>query len=247
MIAGDIMSQPVIGISPDAPLEQAIGLMIQSRFTGLPVIDNEGRVVGMLTEGDLLCRVETGTEGENHGWLARLFTPGRLAGEYILTHGRQVYQVMTHKVIGVEENTPLSDVVKLMQHHRVKRLPVLRDESVIGIVSRADIMRAVGEALGVRVVAPSDHLIRQTVLERLSCEPWAHRRSISVAVEKGVVVLDGSVFDMRARTAIGVLAENVPGIKRVENRIVCIEPNSGVVIYGPDSEISPHNEAHATK
>jgi CBS domain-containing protein len=235
MIAAEIMSEPVIGISPDAPLEQAIGLMIHNQISGIPVIDQEGQAVGMLTEGDLLHRVETGTAGESPGWLVRFFSPGRLAKDYIQTHARKVSEVMTRKVIGVAENALLSEVVEVMQRYRIKRVPVIRDERVVGIVSRADLMRVVGEVLGVPPVVRNDDCIRQTILDELIRESWAHLKSVSVAVEKGIVLLDGYVFDMKARSAIGVLAENVQGVKGVENRLVCVEPNSGVQIYSPDS------------
>ncbi|MBV8458655.1 MAG: CBS domain-containing protein [Acetobacteraceae bacterium] len=236
MMAADLMSRLVIGIRPDAPLAQAIRLMIQNRVSGLVVIDAEGRAVGMLTEGDLLRRVETGTEGQAPGWFASLFVPGRLAQEYVQTHGRQVSEVMTRKVIGIEENTPAPNVVDVMRRCRIKRVPVLRGEQVVGIVSRADLLGAVGKALGEPTVTPDDDVIRRTIIERLSHERWAHPKSVSIAVEKGAVLLDGCVFDMRERTAVGVLVENVPGVKKMDNRIVCVEPNSGVLIYDPDND-----------
>ena len=161
MITADVMSRPIVAISPEAPLEQAIRLMIDRRVSGLPVIDAQGRAVGMLTEGDLLRRVETGTEGKPPGWFASFFLPGRRAERYVRTHGRRVAEVMTPNVITVEENSRLADVVELMQRHRVKRMPVVRGERVIGIVSRADLVRVVGDALGAGAVTTDDATIRQ--------------------------------------------------------------------------------------
>jgi CBS domain-containing protein len=233
MRAADLMSRSVVAISPDAPLSQAIRLMTDHRVSGLPVIDAEGRAVGMLTEGDLLRRVETGTEGKP-GWFASFFFPGRQAERYVQTHGRRVSEVMTPDVTCVEEDTPLAEVVALMQRKRVKRLPVLRGEKVVGIVSRADVMRRVGELLGASTATADDAEIRRQIMDGIAHAPWAPRTSVSIGVENGAVLLDGCVFDIRERSAIGVLAENVPGVKRVENRLICVEPATGMLVYGPD-------------
>ncbi len=235
MLVADLMSRSIVAISPDAPLAQAIRLMIDHRVSGLPVIDAEGRAVGMLTEGDLLRRVETGTEGTAPGWFASFFFRGRLAEQYVQTHGRRVAEVMTPDVTCVEEDTPLAEVVALMQRKRIKRLPVVRGEKVVGIVSRADLVRVVGESLGKNTATADDAEIRRQILEGIARAPWAPT-SVSVAVENGIVLLDGCVFDMRGRSAIGVLAENARGVKRVENRIICVEPETGTIIYGPDVE-----------
>jgi CBS domain-containing protein len=234
MRAADVMSPSVVAISPDAPLSQAIRLMIEHRVSGLPAIDTEGRAVGMLTEGDLLRRVETGTEGEAPGWFASFFFPGRQAERYVQTHGRRVAEVMTPDVVCVKEDTPLAEIVALMQRKRIKRLPVVRGEKVVGVVSRADLVRRVGELLGKSTATADDAEIRRQIMEGIAHAPWAPRTSVSIGVEDGVVLLDGCVFDIRERSAIGVLAENAPGVKRVENRVICVEPATGMLVYGPD-------------
>jgi CBS domain-containing protein len=233
MNAADIMTRSVIAVSPEAPLAQAVRLMIDRHLSGLPVIDSDGHPVGMLTEGDLLRRVETGTQGGPAGWFASFFMPGYLAGKYVQTHGRRVSEVMTPDVVCVEEATALSEVVDLMQRKRIKRVPVVRGQSVVGIVSRADLLRKVGEGLGAPAVTRDDAAIRQGILDVLEREAWAQRKSISVAVENGVVLLDGCVFDMRERDAAAVVAENIPGVQRVENRLVCIDATSGMLVYDP--------------
>ena len=121
MNAADVMSRNVIGISADAPLSQAVRLMIDHRISGLPVLDATGRPTGMLTEGDLLRRVETGTDGPRAGWLSIIFTPGRLAGDYVHTHGRHVADVMTPDVVSVPETMPLPELSVLMRARRIKR------------------------------------------------------------------------------------------------------------------------------
>ena len=120
-----------------------------------------------------------------------------------------------------------------METHRVRRLPVVRDGKLLGIVSRADLVRQVGAALAAEAPSADDDAIRRAVLEAMDREPWARGQSISVGVKDCVVELDGSLFDIRTREALRVLAEAVPGVKQVENRIVCVEPYSGMVTYDP--------------
>jgi CBS domain-containing protein len=236
MNAADVMSRTVIAISKDAPLSQAVRLMVDERISGLPVLDADGHLVGMLTEGDLLQRVETGTAAKAPGWLSVIFTPGRLAGEYVQTHGRRVSDVMTPDPITIEETTPLAEVSELMRTRRVKRLPVTRDRTVIGIVSRADLVRALAKEIDVPAVSADDVAIRDAVLAELARQPWSPRRSLAIAVDHGLVDIDGVVFDVRERDAIRVAAENVPGVKQVANRLVVIEPNTGMLMVGPEQE-----------
>jgi len=213
-----------------------VRLMIDNHISGLPVLDPAGHAVGVLTEGDLLQRIETGTAGKAPGWLSVIFTPGRLASTYVQTHGRRVSDVMTPDPITIDEATPLAEVSELMRTRRVKRLPVTRDSKVVGIVSRADLVHALAKELDTPAASASDTVIRNAILSELASQPWAPRRSFSIAVEDGVVDLDGVVFDVRERDAIRVAAENVPGVKQVENRLVVIEPNTGMLMVGPEDE-----------
>ena len=233
MIVADIMTHPALAIGPEAPLLQAIRLMTGHRVSGLPVVGPEGQILGVLTEGDLLRRAETGTAGDQPGWLAGILRPGRTAQQYVSTHGRRVGDVMTTEVIAVTEDTSLADAVDLMQRHRVRRLPVLRDGKLLGVVSRADLVRHLGEVLAAETPSTDDGALQQAVLDAIEREPWARGHAVSVVAKDGVVQLDGCVFDLNAREGLGVLADNVPGVRQVENRIVCIEPYSGTVTYDP--------------
>lgn len=239
MLAADIMTQPVFAIDPAAPLLQAIRMMIDNKVSGLPVADAQGQVLGMLTEGDLLRRVETGTEGDKPGWLSAFLFPGRDAETFVKTHARRVDEVMTSGVIGVTPDTPLADVVALMLKNHIKRVPVLRDGRLLGMVSRADVVARLGEALATPVVSADDATLRQDILDAMDKEPWSPRVSITIDVTDGVASLDGCVFDIRVRDAAGVVAETTPGVRRVENRIVCIEPYSGMITYDPQENLNP--------
>jgi CBS domain-containing protein len=231
--AADLMAHPAIAIDREAPLVQAIRLMADHKLSGLPVVDSAGRLVGMLTEGDLVRRVETGTEAAKPNWLVTFLAPARQAETYVLTHGRRVREVMTTDPISVAEDTPASEIVDMMRQHRIKRVTVLRAGRLVGIVSRADLVRRVGEVLSSAPEAADDQAIRVALNAAMEREAWSPGRLIAVGVQNGVVQLDGCIFDTREREAMQVLAENLPGVKRVENRIICVEPYLGTVIYDP--------------
>jgi CBS domain-containing protein len=238
MKASDVMTHPVLAVDPDTPLAQAVRLMIDHRISGLPVTASDGHIVGMLTEGDLLRRVEIETEGRKPGWLSSFLMPEREAAKYVLTHGRRVSEVMTADVITVTEETSLSVIVTLMQKHHIKRVPVAADGKLVGVVSRADLVRKLGEALSASSGTASDGVIRQAILAAMKKDKWAPGNRISVAVHEGVVQLDGCLYDTHQRDAIGVLAENTLGVRDVQNRIVCIEPHTGLVTYDPDEHLA---------
>ena len=234
MQAKDIMSSPVVSIAPDATVLQAVQTMLQRRISGLPVIDKDGRLVGMVTEGDLLRRVETGTQRRRPRWLEFLLGPGRLADEYTRTHGRKVNDVMTPDPLSVAEDAALEEIVKLMEKRQIKRVPVLRGEQVIGIVTRANLLHALA---GVSREAPasvesSDGAIRAAFLAELAKEKWAPIALINSIVRDGVVELWGTILDERERQAAKVAVENVAGVKAVIDHLVWAEPRSGLVFPG---------------
>ena len=239
MNAADVMTKAVVAIDPGAPIAQAIRLMAAHRISGLPVLDRDGQLVGMLTEGDLLRRAETGTGGDPAGWFGCMVMPGRTAARYIRTHARHVDEVMTGNVVAVAEDTPLQHVVELMRRHRVRRVPVVRDGRLVGVVSRADIVGKVGEVLDAEAATVDDATIKRAVYDAMDAEPWSRGCRLAVAVEDGVVSLDGCLFDANERAAMTVLAETVPGVKRVENRVICVEPLSGITTYDPASSPTP--------
>ena len=230
MKAQDVMSRNVVTVTPDATVLHAARLMLQRRFSGLPVVDPTGALVGIVTEGDFLRRTETGTVRRRPRWIEFLVGPGPLAAEYTHTTGRLVGEVMTRDVHTVTEEMELQDVVDLMERHRIKRLPVVRGGRIVGIVTRQNLLSAL---IGRRVAtepAATDTAIREGLLAELKAQPWAPM--IEVSVEDGRVKLIGTIFDDRQRDAVRVAAENIPGVKGIEDQLVWIEPMSGVVI-GP--------------
>lgn len=225
MKVSDIMTQKVISVRPTDGIVDAVRLMLDYRISGLPVVDNAGRLVGIVTEGDLLRRTETGTTQRRARWLEFVLSPARLADEYVHTHGRRVDEVMTRDVVSVTEATSLDTVVTLMERRRIKRVPVVRESKVIGIVSRADLLHAL-VALGAAPESSSvsDAAIRQRIVAEIQREPWGPRYSINVLVHHGKVDLWGALFDERERQALRVVVENVPGVKEIHDHMVWVEP-----------------------
>jgi len=231
MQAKDVMSRDVVTVSPDEPILHAARLMLQWKFSGLPVVDASGTLVGIVTEGDFLRRVETGTVRRRPRWIEFLIGPGYLAGEYTRMAGQFVREVMTREVCTVTEHAELEDVVALIESKKVKRLPVLRGNKLVGIITRQNLLRALaGSAVARRAVMSDDDTIREHFLAELGKQSWAPLMQSSVSVTNGNIKLMGTIFDDRQRDAIHALAENVPGVKNIDDELVCIDPMSGMVI-----------------
>ena len=224
MIAADVMTRPVFAVGADMPIAPAIRMMIERKLSGLPVIADGGRLIGIITEGDLLRRVEIGTAGTSPGWLTAFLHPGRAAERYTVTHARRVRDVMTTDVLTASEETPLDEIVDLMLRRHIKRIPIVRDDRLLGIVTRADLIRRVGEALETPISETDDKTLEWAIQKATEGERWAPHKTVTVTAVNGIAFLDGCVSDFRQRDALGALAETVPGVRSVENRVVYIEP-----------------------
>lgn len=234
MKVSDIMTPHVLSVPPEESVVTAAQLMLEKRISGLPVIDAGGKLVGIVTEGDFLRRAETGTRRQRPRWIEFFMGPGRLADEYVRLSGRKVGDVMTDEVQTVAPDAPLEQIVRLMERHRIKRVPVVHDGKVVGIVTRANLLRAVASFAGqIAPLAPEDAAIRDQLLASLKDQPWAPVTAVHVTVRNGVVQLSGVITDERQRQALRVAAENVPGVKNVEDDIVWVEPVSGMYVEPP--------------
>lgn len=234
MIASDVMTRNVISVAPDATIAEAVELMLQRGISGLLVVDAKGMLAGIVTEGDLLRRDELGTERRRSWWLRLIASPGRQAADFTRTHGRKVADVMTRDVLSVNMSAPLEEIVALMEEHRVKRVPVLEGDRVVGVVSRADLLRALSVAARERgAAAADDPTIRDHILDTLARESWTPRTTLNVTVVNGVVDLWGTISNDQERRAICVIAENTPGVKKVIDHLVFVEAYTGTVIEAP--------------
>ncbi len=237
MKAKDVMTSPVISVEPDESIWQAVRTMLQRHISGLPVIDKQGRLVGIVSEGDFLRRAETGTQRRRARWLEFLIGPGRLADEYTRSHGRKISDIMTPDPLTVTEETSLDEVVRTMEKRRIKRLPVVRGNVVVGILTRANLVHALaGVARELMPTTASDEAIRTRLLTELAKEAWAPVALIDVMVRNGVVELWGAITEERQRAALVAAAENVPGVKAVHEHLNWIDPTSGVMLYQSNEE-----------
>ena len=230
----DVMTRNVISVAPNQSVLDAAQTMPRNRISGLPVIDADGKLVGIVTEGDFLRRGEIGTQRRRPRWLEFLIGPGRLASEYVHASGHRVEEVMTADPYTVTEDDSLQAVVALMERHRVKRVPVLRDGRVVGIVSRANIMDACVECVNYQTATADDAMTRERIIAALTDVPWA--QPVRVTVRDGIAELSGVITDERERKAIMVAVENVGGVKAVHDHLVWVEPISGVAFPSEEDE-----------
>lgn len=228
MKVAEVMTRAVISIAPTDSMSKAAHLMLQYDVTGFPVMDH-GKLVGIVTEGDFLRRAEIGTERrDRQRWIELLLAPGRLAEEYAHAHGCKVEEVMTRNVVTIDEDDPLEEVIRLMECHHIKRLPVVKGGAMVGIISRADLVHAliVGSSKTPRA-ALSDRAICEKLMATLHMEPWAPRDTIDVMVESGIVEFEGVIRDERQRLALRVAAENIPGVKEVRDHRLRLDQKAG--------------------
>jgi CBS domain-containing protein len=228
MKAKDIMTRGVISVAPETSVIRAAELMLQYDISGFPVIERSGKLVGIVTESDFLRRAEIGTERYRQRWRAPPADAGRLAEEYVRTHAGTVEQVMSREMVTVAEDAPLGDVVNLMESRHIRRVPVMRNGAVVGIVSHRDLLHAF-VSLAKKPAPPSggDMAIRRQILAEIEQQEWAPRAVIAASVIAGVVELRGVIIDERQRAALRVLVGNVPGVKSVRDLLVQADSSSG--------------------
>lgn len=233
MFASEFMTSPVKTIGPDATIEEAIALLLSLHVSGLPVTDAEGRLVGLVSEGDFLHRAELGTAKRKPRWIEFLLGPGEVAESYVMSHGRKVHDFMTRDVATVGESASVNEVVEVMERRKVKRLPVVSGDRVIGIITRSDLLRVLSKVVAPKPASAAD-CTDEAILDRLLAElreqGFASPKTLDVTVEQGVVTLIGEIFDERQRPALVVAAENIAGVNRVVDKLVWIEPFSGMTI-----------------
>jgi CBS domain-containing protein len=235
MQVNDIMTTNVVSIGPDEPIVKAASLMLQNRISGLPVVDKEGELVGIVTEGDFLRRGELGTQRHRTKWLEFIIGPGKLAEEYVRTSGRKVEDVMTPDPWTIRKDEPLERVVEMMERHHIKRLPVTSGGRMIGIVSRANLLHALATfARDLPAPTSGDSAIRANILAAFAKQDWAPR--VNVMVKDGVAELHGVITDDRERQGLVVAAENVAGVKKVHDHLVWVEPMSGMAFLSTEDE-----------
>ena len=220
MKASEVMTKRVISIQPQVTIVQAIKLMLKNRVSGLPVIDENSKLVGIITEGDFLHRWEIGTELKRNAWLDAIFGPEESAHDYVHAHSMKVADLMSRQPITVDEDTSLDRVIDLMERHHIKRLPVLRKGKVVGIISRANLMRALASLhRSASKTTRNDQELRKRIVTDVKKQNWAYGSDIMVLVRGGVVDLCGTVSDPSQRAALRALVKEKSGVRKLYDHL----------------------------
>lgn len=221
MQAKDVMTTPVLTVKPDTSIQEVAAFLLERRISGVPVVGADGRMVGILSEGDLLRRVETKTTRHRSRWLELIVDDASRAAEFTKTHGGHAGDVMTREVVQVAPETDLREIAEIMERQRIKRVPVAVDGKPVGIVSRANLLHALVAYGKVPegAVAASDPDIRRAVIDQLRHETWVDLEHLNVVVSHGIVHLWGIVKNDDQRRALKVAVESVPQVKGVEEHL----------------------------
>jgi len=222
MKAADVMVRDVITVKPDDKVADAVELLSNYDISALPVVDDNGKIVGILSEADLIQREEIGTQKQHQRWLEAILPASKLAKEFAKSHGQRVEEVMTTRVVAASENTSLSEIAKLLEKHRIKRIPIVENGVLVGIVSRSNLIQALASAQAhVQDGEPeSDRQIRLDLLDRLAHQQWTDFAERNVIVNHGVVHLWGLVGTAAEHEALLALAEEVPGVVSVSDEMI---------------------------
>ncbi len=236
MRAHQIMTRPVITVTPETTIIEAANTMLQKHISGLPVVDAAGKLVGIVSEGDFIRRSEIGTQRKRGRWLKLLLGPGKSASDFVHEHGRKIAEIMTKEPLTITEDTTLEQIVQLMENNNVKRLPVTRGEKIVGIVSRANLLQAVA-SLAREIPDPTadDDHIRNRVIDALEKNDWCPF-GLSVVVRDGIVHLSGVITEERSRQAAIVAAENVTGVRKVHDHLCWVDTMSGMYLNSPEDD-----------
>jgi CBS domain-containing protein len=236
MRAHQILTRQVITVATGAPIVEAATTMLQHHISGLPVVDETGKLVGMISQGDFIRRAEIGTQRKRGRWLKFLLGPGKVASDFVHEQGRKVGEIITLDPCTVTEDATLEDIVQLMERNNVKRLPVVRGDKLVGIVTRSNLLQAVaGLARDVPDPTADDDHIRNRIITSIEKADWTPF-GLGVIVRNGNVHLSGVITNERSRQAAIVAAENVSGVNKVHDHLCWVEPMSGMHLNSLEDE-----------
>jgi CBS domain-containing protein len=228
--AQDIMTRAVVTVGPHTLVPDIAAMMVEKRISGMPVVTEGGEIIGIVSQSDLLHRVETGTErqGRRKWWMLNLADADALAREYAKAHGLRAQDVMSRYVISVHEDAQLRDVAEILDTHRIKRVPVLQSGRLVGIITRGDLVRALSQVQTSKSAKTvDDAALHKTLHDRIRAQPWVNESYISVTVNHGVVELWGFVDTVDQHSALRALVEETNGVARLEDKITVGVPLKG--------------------
>jgi len=222
MKAADVMISNVVTVGPDASVQDVAAILIRNHISAVPVVGPGGNILGIVSEGDLIHRAEAGTEVSRSWWLDLLTSDEVRAAEFAKSHARKVADVMTRKVVTAAPDTPLSEIAGLLEKNGIKRLPIVKDGKLVGLVSRKNLLQALASLRMEQVPAsaPSDTDLRAKVMAQLDAQTWVRPALINVVVRDGTVELYGMVTNQAEKKAVRVLAEATPGVRAVNDNLV---------------------------
>jgi CBS domain-containing protein len=231
MKASEVMARDVVTVRPETMVKEIAALMAKHRISGIPVVDEAGALVGILSETDLLHRAETGTERRRKWWLGAFIDSDQLAREYAASHARKASDIMTRKVITVDAGMELGEVADLLQKRKLKRVPVVDGGRLVGIITRGDLVRAlVARQSQSQQGAPGgDDAIHRAVLERMRREGWLDSSLVTIRVTSGVAEISGMAASADQRRALRLLVEDTPGVRSVEDNLR-LRPAGGAMV-----------------
>jgi len=221
MKAQDVMVSPVITVSEDSTIRDLAKLLLANRISAVPVLDSGGKLIGIVSEADLLHRTETGTERPSSWWLSLISGERALAAEYIQSHALKVKDVMATDIQTAHPDTPLVEIADMFEEKHIKRVPIVDNAGeLVGIVSRANIVQAVESARPKLEISLPDTMIRETLITELKKQSWSHVHKLNVTVTNGIVDLWGFAQSEKERQAIRVAAESIPGVVTVNDHLM---------------------------
>ena len=221
MKARDVMVSHVITVGPELDVKAVANTLVANGISAVPVVAMDGSVVGIISEGDLMRRAVSGAERKRSWWLETFSSAEQLMAEFVKAHGRKAKDVMTRQVISVDPDTSLQEIANLLEKHGIKRVPVLKDGRLVGIVSRANLVQALAtRGLAFVEVTEADEVLRKVIVSNLRKLPWtAALEIVDVIVDRGVVNLWGVVRNEEEKNAIRVTAEETPGVQAVNDHL----------------------------
>lgn len=220
MIAKDLMVSPVVTIKPNDAVAEVAKLLIEKKISAAPVIDSKQNIVGIVSEGDLMRRHEISTERKHSFWSFLFSGEETLAYEYVKSHGLKVHEIMTVDVVTASPNVSLRDIANLFEKYSIKRVPIVENGKLVGILGRADLLRVFADRPHLLDTNVEDTVLRERILTHLNAQPWAHTKLLNVSVQNGIVELSGIVDSDFERKALRVAAESMTGVKAVGDRMI---------------------------
>jgi CBS domain-containing protein len=220
MEAQEVMTRDVVTVGPDTTVGEIAAILVRHRISAVPVLSSEGQLIGIVSQTDLAHRSETGTEKRRKWWLEVFADPDVKAREYVKSHGFRAQDVMTRFVISVPQNASLAEVAEVLDTHGIRQVPVVARGKVVGMISRADLVRKLAETKATAAAAsPDNSALQKAIWDEIKAQPWLKSAFVNLAVKDGVVDLWGAVDSNEQRRALRVLVEGVSGVREVEDHV----------------------------